>query len=318
MGEAFDADRYRMAVEISQLVPDLELLPNGDRTEIGDRGVTLSGGQKQRVSIARAVYSDADVYLFDDPLSAVDSHVGRALFEKCIRGVLRNKTVILVTNALQYLPSADNILWMEGGAVKAQGSYSQLVAAGMNVAELVHVEHEAEQTHQRDEDPSRQAGTGVVAEEADLPDDHDSTGTSGTDSAYSDDIAKATIVSHDDADGDKAARHVKGSYIPEGKPSKSITLRKIDTVDNRNLTGIEARETGAVSGKVLKSYIIAGGGFIIIAFVALLFAAEQGARVFTDTWVGLWFGDAFRQNVWFYVGIYAALGILYSFLTFLR
>lgn len=74
-----------MALEVAQLGPDLELLPNGDLTEIGDRGITLSGGQKQRVSIARAVYADADVVLMDDPLSAVDSHVGRALFEKCIR-----------------------------------------------------------------------------------------------------------------------------------------------------------------------------------------------------------------------------------------
>jgi ABC-type multidrug transport system ATPase subunit len=99
-------------------------------TEIGDRGITLSGGQKQRISVARAVYHNADIYLLDDPLSAVDSHVGRALFEKCIRGALREKTVVLVTNALQYLPQADNIVMMEAGAIKAQGTYSQLVAQG--------------------------------------------------------------------------------------------------------------------------------------------------------------------------------------------
>lgn len=96
MGESFEPSRYRLAAEVSQLLPDLEMWPAGDRTEIGDRGVTLSGGQKARVSIARSVYSDADVYLMDDPLAAVDSHVGRALFERCIRGVLRGKTVILV------------------------------------------------------------------------------------------------------------------------------------------------------------------------------------------------------------------------------
>eukprot|EP00879_Flechtneria_rotunda_P024838 GHRR01026356.1.p1 GENE.GHRR01026356.1~~GHRR01026356.1.p1 ORF type:complete len:469 (+),score=138.30 GHRR01026356.1:65-1408(+) len=121
MGEDFDPSRYRVAVDVSQLLPDLDILPSGDATEIGDRGVTLSGGQKQRISIARAVYSDADVYLMDDPLSAVDSHVGRALFERCIRGVLASKTVILVTNALQYLPYADNVLWLEHGSIRTQG-----------------------------------------------------------------------------------------------------------------------------------------------------------------------------------------------------
>lgn len=96
MGEDFEPSKYQVAAEVSQLMPDLAMWPAGDRTEIGDRGVTLSGGQKARVSIARAVYSDADTYLFDDPLAAVDTHVGRALFERCLRGVLRNKTVILV------------------------------------------------------------------------------------------------------------------------------------------------------------------------------------------------------------------------------
>lgn len=100
MGEDFEPSRYRVSAEVSQLLPDLAMWPSGDRTEIGDRGVTLSGGQKARVSIARSVYSDADVYLMDDPLAAVDSHVGRALFEKCIRGVLRSKTVILVGGAV--------------------------------------------------------------------------------------------------------------------------------------------------------------------------------------------------------------------------
>lgn len=79
--------RYRAALKDAQLGPDLKILPNGDLTEIGDRGVTLSGGQKQRVSMARALYYNADVYLLDDPLSAVDSHVGRALFDKCIKCV---------------------------------------------------------------------------------------------------------------------------------------------------------------------------------------------------------------------------------------
>lgn len=97
MGENWEPSRYQVAADVSCLLPDLAMWPNGDATEIGDRGVTLSGGQKARVSIARSVYSDADVYLMDDPLAAVDTHVGRSLFERCIRGVLRDKTVILVS-----------------------------------------------------------------------------------------------------------------------------------------------------------------------------------------------------------------------------
>lgn len=97
MGHTFEPSRYQVAADVSCLLPDLAMWPAGDATEIGDRGVTLSGGQKARVSIARSVYADADVYLLDDPLAAVDTHVGRALFERCIRGVLRGKTVILVS-----------------------------------------------------------------------------------------------------------------------------------------------------------------------------------------------------------------------------
>lgn len=101
--------RYQAALTAAQLAADLEQLHDGDLTEIGERGVTLSGGQKQRVSIARAVYSDADVVILDDPLSAVDSHVGRALFQDCICGALRGKTVLLVTNALHFLHAADQV-----------------------------------------------------------------------------------------------------------------------------------------------------------------------------------------------------------------
>lgn len=119
--EMREAD-YRRAVRVSQLEADLAVLPSGDNTEIGERGVTLSGGQKQRVSIARAVYADADVYLLDDPLSAVDSHVGAALFSECINGALKRKTRVLVTNALQHLPQADHIVVMSGGAIAVRAN----------------------------------------------------------------------------------------------------------------------------------------------------------------------------------------------------
>lgn len=118
--------RYKMALKSSQLLSDLKLLADYDLTEIGERGVTLSGGQKQRVSIARAVYADADVVILDDPLSAVDAHVGKALFEKCLRGALKDKTVILVTNALHFVHNADQLVWLYGGEVRQAGTYEEV------------------------------------------------------------------------------------------------------------------------------------------------------------------------------------------------
>ncbi|OAE35389.1 hypothetical protein AXG93_2587s1040 [Marchantia polymorpha subsp. ruderalis] len=106
---------------------DLVNLPDGDQTEIGERGINLSGGQKQRVSLARAVYADMDVYLLDDPLSAVDAHVGAHLFSKCITGFLSDKTRIFITNQLQYVPSVDHIMVLEEGAVAEQGAFEDLV-----------------------------------------------------------------------------------------------------------------------------------------------------------------------------------------------
>lgn len=89
---------------------DFSLLPNGDQAVVGERGVSLSGGQKARVNLARALYVDADIYLLDDPLSAVDTHVGRHLFDKAIKGFLRDKVRVLVTHQLQYLKDVDQIL----------------------------------------------------------------------------------------------------------------------------------------------------------------------------------------------------------------
>lgn len=91
-------------IEACALVRDIEALPNGDETEIGERGVNLSGGQKARVGLARVAYSEADLVLLDDPLSAVDPAVGRHIFQKCIRGILVGRSILLVTHQLQYLP----------------------------------------------------------------------------------------------------------------------------------------------------------------------------------------------------------------------
>uniref|UniRef100_A0A8C5C177 Uncharacterized protein n=1 Tax=Gadus morhua TaxID=8049 RepID=A0A8C5C177_GADMO len=113
-GKELNPAKYEEVLRACALKRDMELLPDGDLTLIGDRGATLSGGQKARVNLARAVYLDADIYLLDDPLSAVDAEVGRHLFEKCICGILKDKPRILVTHQLQYLKAADQILVLKG------------------------------------------------------------------------------------------------------------------------------------------------------------------------------------------------------------
>ncbi|KAH7039561.1 putative oligomycin resistance ATP-dependent permease yor1 [Microdochium trichocladiopsis] len=127
-GKSFDEPLYLRVVAACALVPDFETLPHGDMTEIGERGITLSGGQKQRVSIARAIYSEADIVLLDDPLSAVDANVGKHIFEQAICGLLRSKTGFLATHHLHLLPRCDGVIWMVEGRIEDSGGFSDIVA----------------------------------------------------------------------------------------------------------------------------------------------------------------------------------------------
>jgi ABC-type multidrug transport system fused ATPase/permease subunit len=118
----FDPQLYERAVEWADLRADFEQLPLSDRTLVGEKGVTLSGGQKARVALARALYAQADIYLLDDPLSAVDAKVARQLLDRCVLPLARTATVLLATHQLQFLYSCDCVLVMEGGRVARQGS----------------------------------------------------------------------------------------------------------------------------------------------------------------------------------------------------
>uniref|UniRef100_A0A6Q2Z4A9 ABC-type glutathione-S-conjugate transporter n=1 Tax=Esox lucius TaxID=8010 RepID=A0A6Q2Z4A9_ESOLU len=131
---------YQRVLEACALLPDLNILPAGDSTEIGEKGLNLSGGQKQRVSLARAVYRKADIYLLDDPLSAVDAHVGQHIFDKVIgpKGVLRDKTRVLVTHGMSFLPQADLILVLVEGEITESGSYQELLSRHGAFADFIH------------------------------------------------------------------------------------------------------------------------------------------------------------------------------------
>ncbi|KAH8318690.1 hypothetical protein KR074_001766, partial [Drosophila pseudoananassae] len=157
-GLELDKHRYRTVVKKCALERDFELLPYGDKTIVGERGASLSGGQKARISLARAVYRRADIYLLDDPLSAVDTHVGRHLFDQCMRGYLRSELVILVTHQLQFLEQADLIVIMDKGRISAMGTYSSMKRSGLDFAQLLTAPNETDESFDELEVPS---GDGV-------------------------------------------------------------------------------------------------------------------------------------------------------------
>ena len=116
-----DREKYNKIISICQLAPDLLIFPQGDQTEIGEKGVNLSGGQKARMAIARAVYNDSDIYVFDDPLSALDAYVGMNLFNEVFNDYLKDKTIIISTHALQYVSYFDRIFYINQGQIKFIG-----------------------------------------------------------------------------------------------------------------------------------------------------------------------------------------------------
>ncbi|GLT35844.1 hypothetical protein SLA2020_102620 [Shorea laevis] len=150
-GSSMDRARYQGTLERCSLVKDLELFPYGDLTEIGERGVNLSGGQKQRIQLARALYQNADIYLLDDPFSAVDAHTATSLFNDYVMEALAGKAVLLVTHQVDFLPAFDSVLLMSDGEILQAAPYHQLLASSQEFQDLVNAHKET-------------AGSGMVAE----------------------------------------------------------------------------------------------------------------------------------------------------------
>ncbi|PON71767.1 ATP-binding cassette containing protein [Trema orientale] len=136
-GNEFDSIKYEKTIKACALLKDFELFSCADLTEIGERGINMSGGQKQRIQIARAVYQDADIYLLDDPFSAVDAHTGTELFKDCLMGILREKTILFVTHQVEFLPAADLILVMQDGKIAQAGTFEDLLKENIGFEILV-------------------------------------------------------------------------------------------------------------------------------------------------------------------------------------
>uniref|UniRef100_A0A5F9DU00 Multidrug resistance-associated protein 1 n=1 Tax=Oryctolagus cuniculus TaxID=9986 RepID=A0A5F9DU00_RABIT len=291
-------ERYYQAVlEACALLPDLEILPSGDRTEIGEKGVNLSGGQKQRVSLARAVYCDADIYLFDDPLSAVDAHVGKHIFESVVgpKGMLKHKTRILVTHSISYLPQVDVIVVMSGGKISEMGSYQELLARDGAFAEFLRTYASAEQEQDaEDEGLTGSSGPGKETKQME-------NGMLVTDGGGK--PLQRQLSSSSSYSGDISRQHNSTTELqkPGAKEEETWKLMEADKA-----------QTGQVKLSVYWDYMKAIGLFI--SFLSIfLFLCNHVSSLASNYWLSLWTDDPVvngtQEHTKVRLSVYGALGI---------
>ena len=139
-GIEYNEARYKETIKICELKRDLEILPAGDLTEIGEKGINLSGGQKARVGLARAVYSDREIFLMDDPISALDANVKKKIFKNVFMSKFKLKTRVLVTHAVDFLHLVDRIILLKQGRIVFQGPYED-VKGNLYLMELMSIHH---------------------------------------------------------------------------------------------------------------------------------------------------------------------------------
>ncbi|XP_009463507.1 PREDICTED: canalicular multispecific organic anion transporter 1 [Nipponia nippon] len=301
-GSELDEARYQQVIKACALLPDLELLPAGDQTEIGEKGINLSGGQKQRVSLARAVYSNADIYVLDDPLSAVDAHVSKYLFEHVLgpKGLLQKKTRILVTHSISFLPQVDNIVVLVAGAVSEHGSYSTLLANRGAFAQFLNLYGSQE------EDASEKSSTAGDEEQGD--EDVEPCVEEGPD-----DVVTMTLKREASIHRRRFSRSLSKSSTNSLKKAQEEPPKKLK---GQQLIEKEAVETGKVKFSMYLRYLRAVGLWYSF-WVAMGYIGQYITFVGTNLWLSAWTDDAQRYLNQTYpmeqrdlrIGVFGALGL---------
>lgn len=303
-GSAYEARQFQQIIEACALGPDLKLLAGGDQTEIGEKGINLSGGQKQRVSLARAAYSNADIYLLDDPLSAVDAHVGKHLFDEVIgpNGLLKHKTRVLVTHAVSFLPFVDEIIVLKDGRVSEIGSYSSLRASKGAFAEFLDT-YAKEQSNQ---DQSATDGHDVEM----IPDGEDMEIDYAHEDAISGTLKRENSIRRSQRGGSVRLRLRSQSSLKEPKEGQRLIEK-------------EAMESGQVKLSVFLQYMRAmGWGYTIL--VTAIYFIQNVAFIGQNLWLSDWTNDAIVYANTTYpnrirdtrIGVFGALGIAQGILVF--
>merc|ERR1719489_112505 len=322
-GNIVDEKFYNRTIQATALKSDFEILEGGDQTEIGEKGINLSGGQKQRVSLARAIFQDSDVYLLDDPLSAVDSHVGKHIFENVIgpNGLLKNKTRVLVTHGLRFLPKTDRIIVIEKGQVTETGRYEELMGKKAGFSKFV---EEYASKKQNNDDDSSMTENDVKHEDLDsFP--------NNLDEMDEGDCIKTDFIS--DLELRKSFRDSIRKTRSRSKSTSSSTISKLsnrklqiklEKYEKREepkgkLIEKEASAEGSVKASVFLRYFKAVGTFM--CFIILLSEAlYQVSVIGASIWISDWSEDGdnlsteeFREQIGLRLGVYGALGAAQAF-----
>ncbi|KAI0215965.1 Multidrug resistance-associated protein 1 [Lamellibrachia satsuma] len=308
--------RYQKVIDACALRPDLDILPGGDETEIGENGINLSGGQKQRVSLARAVYQDCQVYLLDDPLSAVDVHVGRHIFDQVVgpNGLLKRKTRLLVTNSVAYLQKMDAIVVLKNGEISEMGTFQELLSNKAAFAEfIVTYLNDPDIYNELDPDPLQE----LQRQLSGLSD-----ATLSDTSEQMSDPARGSGSDNESTPSPRRRRHKRKSLVKTSTMEDEKTLSTLSSALGRQrLTTDEIVMNGSVKLSVFTCYLRACGyvfwpGIIVWC---LLFIASQTT---TNIWLSMWSNDKPGPNGTvdtnlrdLRLGVYGGLGALQAVAT---
>ncbi|KAG7280285.1 hypothetical protein CRUP_026826 [Coryphaenoides rupestris] len=343
-GSPHDSHRFQKVLDACALGPDLEQLAAGDLTEIGEKvgvqtspsllestGINLSGGQKQRVSLARAAYSQSDIYLLDDPLSAVDSHVGKHLFQEVIgpQGLLKDKTRILVTHGVSFLPYVDEIVVLVDGVVSELGSYQSLRATGGAFSEFL--DTYAKDENRRQAQPAADFGGEEEEEmEEEVKLEMEEEEEVELELEPEEEEEEVEVEVEEEEEEVEVALEVEEEVERQGsvrlRTSSSFlkTEGATDVKKGQRLIEKEGMETGQVKFSVYLQYLRAmGRGFS--AMVVFMFIMQNVAFIGQNLWLSDWTNDAVDYYNMTYpaskrdtrIGVFAALAVVQGLFVFL-
>ncbi|KFW66898.1 Canalicular multispecific organic anion transporter 2, partial [Pygoscelis adeliae] len=305
-GQAPNVQKYQNVLEACALKTDLEVLPGGDQTEIGEKVIfffesDLLGGQRQRVSLARAVYSNSDIYLLDDPLSAVDSHVAKHIFDKVIGpdGVLKGKTRILVTHGISFLPQVDHIVVLVDGKISETGSYQDLLKQNKAFAEFLR-NYALDEDIEEDEPTIQSAASQSCLSTATI-----------CPFSPNDSLVLTRQLSVISSEGGECPNKMSTKRrVCEKKPAEPPLPRKNP---NEKLIQAETTETGTVKLTVFWQYVKAVSPVISLV-ICFLYCCQNAAAIGANVWLSDWTNEPVingtQHNTAMRIGVYAALGLL--------